>query len=102
MRLLALLPAVHALHCPEARPGSTRYEYQTEKCIYVYDQLENGMNWVDADTECQQIRDNEVGFVHGELVTIHSEDFNYWLYQQLTKQETEFYVSFWIGYLYQF
>ena len=94
-----LLPvAAYALHCPEARPGATKYEYQTEKCVYVYDQLDNGMNWVDADTECQMIRDNEgAGFVHGEMVTVHSEEFNFWLYQQLTQQQTVFYVSFWIG-----
>ena len=31
------------------------------------------------------------------MVTIHSEEFNYWLYDKLTKGQTEFYVSFWIG-----
>ena len=48
---------VNGLNCPEARPSSTLYEYPSEtKCIYVYDN-EFKKNWVDAEKECQQIRE---------------------------------------------
>ena len=47
----------NGLNCPEARPSSTLYEYPSEsKCIYVYDN-ELKKNWVDAEKECQQIRE---------------------------------------------
>ena len=50
MKFLPLLPIVTAIHCPEARDGATKYDYNEEKCIYVYDKLQDGMNWVDADS----------------------------------------------------
>ena len=50
MKFVPLLPIVSAIHCPEARDGATKYEYNDEKCIYVYDKLQDGMNWVDADS----------------------------------------------------
>ena len=55
--ILGVILKVNGLNCPAARPSSTLYEYPDEnKCIYIYEN-EFKKNWVDAEKECQQIRE---------------------------------------------
>ena len=81
------------LHCPEPHDNSVKYEY-TDRCLYVYN---TQMNWVDAEKECQQIRDNEAYMIHGDMVSVHTEEFHKWLYDKLTSNGQSFYGSYWLG-----
>ena len=66
--VLGVISRVHGLNCPEARPSSTLYPYPDEnKCIYIYES-EFRKNWVDAEKECQQIR--EMGKVKSHNISI--------------------------------
>ena len=52
---------VHLLNCPASHPSATLYEYTAEnKCIYIYEN-EFKKNWVDAEKECQEIRETGTG-----------------------------------------
>lgn len=89
-----VFPAVWGLNCPEARDGARVEQYMPEsKCVYIYDNTL--FNWIDAEKECQKIQMGELGG-HGDLVTVHSFEFDDWLFKTLASAGN-YYRSYWLG-----